>query len=62
MLLGEVSNQMVKIRYFLVRSGERMVYYQMDPGRVPDLRDTHLAEDLDGKRPSTILGHGHVGR
>jgi len=53
---------MVKIGYFLVGSWERVVYYQMDPGRVPDLRDAHLAEHLDSERPSTILGHGHIGR
>src|SRR5207249_11429831 len=61
-LLGKVSHHMVKIGYFLVGSWERVVYYQMDPGRVPDLRDAHLAEHLDSERPSTILGHGHIGR
>ena len=34
----------------------------MNSGRVPDLRHAHLAEHLDSERPSTILGHGHIGR
>ena len=32
----------------------------MDFGRVPDSRDTHLAEDFDCKRPCAVLGHRQV--
>jgi len=62
LLLGELSNQNVEVGNFLVRSGKTMVYDEMNSFRVPDLLDTHLTENLDRQRSSTILRHRHVRR
>ncbi len=37
-----------------------MINHEMDFGRVPDSRDTHLAEDFDCKWPCAVLGHRQV--
>ena len=37
-----------------------MIYHEMDPFRVPDLPNAHLAKDFDRQRPGAILSHGHV--
>ena len=37
-----------------------MINNEMDFGRVPDPRDTHLAEDFDCKRPCAVLSHSEV--
>jgi hypothetical protein len=62
LLLRKLSNKNMEIRNLLVRSRKTMVYNQMDLFRVPDLLNTHLAEDLDRQRAGAILGHSHVGR
>lgn len=37
-----------------------MVYDKMDFFRIPDFLNTHLTEDFDRQRSSTVLGHRHV--
>ena len=37
-----------------------MIDNEMDFGRVPDLRYTHLAEHFDRKWPSAVLSHSEV--
>jgi len=51
---------MMKIGDLLVRSRERVINYEMDFGRVPDPRDTHLTEHFDGKWPGAVLSHREV--
>jgi len=51
---------MMKVSDFLIGSREGMINNEMDFGRVPDPRDTHLAEDFDCKRPCAVLSHSEV--
>ena len=62
MLLDEFSHQVMKIGDFLVWSRERVINHEMNFGRVPDSRHTHLAEHFDRKRPSAVLSHSEVDR
>ena len=60
MLLDELSHQVMKIGDLLVRSRERVINHEMDFGRVPDPRDTHLTEHFDGEWPGAVLSHREV--
>ena len=60
LLLGELSNQNVKVGNLLVRSRKTMIYDKMDSLRIPDLLNAHLTENLDRQRSGTVLSHGHV--
>ena len=37
-----------------------MINHEMDFGRVPDPRDTHLTEHFDGEWPGAVLSHREV--
>jgi len=60
LLLGEFSNQNVKVGDLLVRSRKTMIYDKMDSLRIPDLLNAHLTENLDRQRSGTVLSHGHI--
>src|SRR5205807_4532945 len=51
---------MMKIGDLLIRSRKGMIDNEMDFGRVPNPRDTHLTEHFDGKWPGAVLSHREV--
>ena len=62
MLLDKFSYQMMKVSDFLIRSREGMINNEMDFGRVPNPRDTHLTKHFNRKWPSAVLSHSEVHR
>src|SRR5437660_11009745 len=62
MLLDKFSYQMMKVSDFLIRSREGTINNEMDFGRVPDPRDTHLTKNFNRKWPSAVLSHTEVHR